>query len=137
MNGGTVTFHFKGDNTDLDNKLNSISNGLKNLTSKITVGNVMAKGIGKAFNVMSSHMDDAISRIDTMNNFPNVMGNLGIDAKESEKSIKKMSKALEGLPTTLDSGAMAVQRFTSAIEFAESNVPCAKIAKHLGPWRNG
>lgn len=114
MNGGTVTFHFKGDNTDLDNKLNSISNGLKNLTSKITVGNVMAKGIGKAFNVMSSHMDDAISRIDTMNNFPNVMGNLGIDAKESEKSIKKMSKALEGLPTTLDSGAMAVQRFTSA-----------------------
>jgi tape measure domain-containing protein len=114
MDGGTVTFHFKGDGSNLDSKLNDISSSLKGLTSKITVGNLASKGLSKAFSVMNSHMDDAISRIDTMNNFPNVMSNLGIDAKESEKSIKKMSKALEGLPTTLDSGAMAVQRFTSA-----------------------
>lgn len=63
---------------------------------------------------MSNSMDDAIKRVDTMNNFPNVMKNLGISAKQSEKSINKISKGLEGLPTTLDAGAMAVQRFTSA-----------------------
>jgi tape measure domain-containing protein len=42
------------------------------------------------------------------------MSNLGIGAKESQKSIEKMSDKLAGLPTTLDQGAMAVQRFTSA-----------------------
>ena len=113
-NGGNVVFHFKGDSKDLDNKLDGINSGLKGLTSKITIGNVVAKGIGKAFQVMSSHMDDAISRIDTLNNFPNVMKNLGISTKESQKAIDKISKALEGLPTTLDAGALAVQRFTSA-----------------------
>lgn len=65
---------------------------------------------------MSSSMDDAITRIDTMNNFPNVMKNLGISSEDSEKAIKKMSKKLEGLPTTLDAGARAVQRFTSKNE---------------------
>lgn len=63
---------------------------------------------------MSASMDDAISRVDTMNNFPNVMKNLGISAEDSEKAINKMSKKLQNLPTTLNQGAMAVQRFTSA-----------------------
>ena len=63
---------------------------------------------------MSNSMGDAISRVDTMNNFPNVMKNLGISTKESQKAIDKISKGLEGLPTTLDAGALAVQRFTSA-----------------------
>ena len=65
---------------------------------------------------MSSSMDDAITRVDTMNNFPNVMKNLGISTKDSQKAIDKMSKKLEGLPTTLDAGARAVQRFASKNE---------------------
>mgnify|MGYP003315024100 CR=1 FL=1 len=44
------------------------------------------------------------------------MKNLGISSEDSEKAIKKMSKKLEGLPTTLDAGARAVQRFTSKNE---------------------
>lgn len=106
-NGGSVVFHFKGDTSDLDKSL-------KGLTSKIAIGNIIAKGVSKAFQVMSNSMDDAISRVDTMNNFPNVMKNLGISTKESEKAIRQISKGLEGLPTTLDAGASAVQRFTSA-----------------------
>lgn len=106
-NGGSVVFHFKGDTSQLDKSLSG-------LTSKIAVGNLIAKGVGKAFQIMSNSMDDAMSRVDTMNNFPNVMKNLGISTKESEKAIRKISKGLEGLPTTLDAGASAVQRFTSA-----------------------
>lgn len=106
-NGGSVVFHFKGDTSQLDKSLSG-------LTSKIAVGNLIAKGVSKAFQVMSNSMDDAMSRVDTMNNFPNVMKNLGISTKESEKAIRKISKGLEGLPTTLDAGASAVQRFTSA-----------------------
>ena len=106
-NGGEVVFHFKGDTSKLDKSLSG-------LTSKIAIGNLIAKGVGKAFQIMSNSMDDAISRVDTMNNFPNVMKNLGISTKESEKAIRQISKGLEGLPTTLDAGASAVQRFTSA-----------------------
>ena len=113
-NGGNVIFHFKGDKTGLENSINGISSGMKGLTSKIAIGNIVAKGIAKTFSLMSSNMDEAISRVDTMNNFPNVMKNLGISADDSQKAIDKMSKKLQGLPTSLDAGARSVQRFTSA-----------------------
>ena len=113
-NGGNVIFHFKGDKTGLENSINGISSGMKGLTSKIAIGNIAAKAISKTFSLMSSNMDEAISRVDTMNNFPNVMKNLGISANDSQKAIDKMSKKLQGLPTSLDAGARSVQRFTSA-----------------------
>ena len=113
-NGGNVIFHFKGDKTGLENSINGISSGMKGLTSKIAIGNIAAKAISKTFSLMSSNMDEAISRVDTMNNFPNVMKNLGISADDSQKAIDKMSKKLQGLPTSLDAGARSVQRFTSA-----------------------
>ena len=113
-NGGNVIFHFKGDKTGLENSINGISSGMKGLTSKIAIGNIAAKAISKTFSLMSSNMDGAISRVDTMNNFPNVMKNLGISADDSQKAIDKMSKKLQGLPTSLDAGARSVQRFTSA-----------------------
>ena len=73
--------------------------------------------ITKVFSTVSSAISDsigdAISRVDTLNNFPRVMGNLGISADESKKAIDKMAEKLQGLPTTLDAGASAVQRFTS------------------------
>lgn len=58
-------------------------------------------------------MDGAISRLDTMNNFPNVMSNLGIGVEESKEAIKDLSERLKGIPTTLDSAALSVERFTS------------------------
>lgn len=59
-------------------------------------------------------MDDAISRVDTINNYSRVMSNLGISSKDAQASIKRLSDALLGLPTTLDDAALSVQRFTSA-----------------------
>lgn len=48
-----------------------------------------------------------------MNNFPNVMSNLGIGVEESKEAIKDLSERLKGIPTTLDSAALSVERFTS------------------------
>lgn len=103
--GGTLTYK-----TELD------TSGIKKAGS--TVKNIVAglgitKMISKAMDTIKSSTDDAIKRFDTLNNFPKVMSNLGISADKSSKSIKKMSDKLAGLPTTLDQGAMAVQRFTS------------------------
>ena len=80
----------------------------------IVAGLGITKLIGMAMSEISSSIDGAVARVDTLNNFPKVMSNLGIGAEEAEKSINKMSDKLAGLPTTLDQGAMAVQRFTSA-----------------------
>ena len=80
----------------------------------IIAGLGITKLISMAMSTISNSIDGAISRLDTLNNFPKVMSNLGISAEDSSKSIKKMSDKLSGLPTTLDQGASAVQRFTSA-----------------------
>ena len=71
------------------------------------------KIISTAFGILNNSIDGAISRLDTLNNYPKVMSNLGISSKDAQKSISKMSDKLSGLPTTLDEGALAVQRFTS------------------------
>ena len=110
---GEVLIKFKGDTTDVDKKTSQLEGSFGKLTKSITMGNLAAKGIGTAMQIVSQNMDKAINRLDTMNNFPKVMENLGISTKESEKAINKLSKGLEGIPTTLDAGALAVQRFTS------------------------
>ena len=79
----------------------------------VAMGNVLSAGIGKAIDVVTSHMDSAIKRVDTIRNFPNVMSNLGISADKSEKAMAKLKEALQGVPTNLDDAAAAVQRFTS------------------------
>lgn len=113
MNSAEVLIKFKGDTDDVEKKTESLSGKIQGLTKSITLGNVAAKGITKAFQVMSENMDGAISRFDTLNNFPKVMSNLGISAEDSKKVIEDLGDKLTGLPTSLDSAAMAVQRLTS------------------------
>lgn len=72
---------------------------------------IIALGIGK---IIGSQMDDAVTRLDALNNFPRVMSNLGISNEDAQASMSRLSDALIGLPTTLDSATMSVQRFTSA-----------------------
>lgn len=72
---------------------------------------IIALGIGK---LVASQMDDAISRLDALNNFPKVMSNLGVSNEDAQASMRRLSDALIGLPTTLDSATQSVQRFTSA-----------------------
>ena len=95
-------------------KMKSTSQNAGNSIKNIVAGLGITKLIGVAMNQINSSLDGAISRLDTLNNFPKVMSNLGIGAEDADKSIKKLSDKLAGLPTTLDEGAMAVQRFTSA-----------------------
>lgn len=79
----------------------------------VAAGSLISKGISKVAGVISSNLGGAISRVDALNNFPNVMSNLGISADASSSAIEKISDKLSGLPTSLDAGALAVQRFTS------------------------
>lgn len=81
----------------------------------VAAGNLIASGVKKVANMVSSHMNDAISRLDTLNNFPKVMQSLGYSAEESESSIAKLSDGLDGLPTTLDDMANGVQMLSATM----------------------
>lgn len=114
---GSLTYDTKIDKKGFEKGLNSLK------TTTNTVGGqiksiVTALGIDKlistTFSLLNNSIDGAISRLDTLNNYPKVMSNLGIASEDAQKSINKMSDKLSGLPTTLDEGALAVQRFTSA-----------------------
>lgn len=59
--------------------------------------------------IVSQNMDKAINRIDTMNNFPKVMKNFGVSTDEANKSIKRIDKTVQGLPTSLDQAVAGVQ----------------------------
>jgi tape measure domain-containing protein len=113
MNSAEVLIKFKGDTKDAEKSTQSMSASLGQLTKSFTLGSLAAKAITKTLGVMTSNMDSAIRRVDIMNNFPRVMENLGISAEDSAEVIKDLSKQLQGLPTTMDSAAAAVQRFTS------------------------
>lgn len=111
--GGNIIIKFLGDATGLEKTTKSTYSGFKGLTKSIVGANLVTKGISKAFQIMSQNMGTAVKRFDTMKNFPNVMKNLGIGTADSQQAIKKLEKELQGLPTSLDQGALAVQRFTS------------------------
>lgn len=113
---GSLTYDTNIDKSGFKKGLNSLKNSTQNVGTKIK-NIVVALGIDKiisaTMNTIKNSVNDAVSRIDTLNNYPKVMKNLGISSEESEASIKKLSEKLTGLPTTLDSASLAVQRFTS------------------------
>ena len=93
-------------------KSKSVFSGLSGAVS-VAAGNLISTGIHKSFDMISNSVDDAIRRVDILNNFPKVMSNLGISADQSKKAITLMADSLKGLPTSLDSAAASVQRLTS------------------------
>ena len=113
MNSAEVLIKFKGDATDLDKTEKTVETSLGKLTKSFTVASLASKAISKGVQVFTSNLDSAIKRVDTMNNFPKVMSNLGISTEESTKAIEYLSEKLKGIPTTLDAAALSVQRFTS------------------------
>ena len=94
---------------DLEGVTHKASGGFKNMA--LAMGAV--KVASAAFNILKSSLDGAISRFDTMQKFPKVMSALGFSAEDSEKSIKKLSDGIDGLPTTLDEVVSGVQQMTA------------------------
>lgn len=105
MNAGNVIFNFDANTKELEKKTLQISDIVK--------GSLISKAITKGISTVNDSLDGAIKRVDILNNFPNVMGNLGIGAEESTKAINELSDKLIGLPTSLDSATSSVQRFVS------------------------
>lgn len=108
---------------DYKNNLGSATNQQQQFNNKLnegaTASNSFIKSlmgfsvIQKIFGLVSNQVGSAIDRLDTMNNYPKVMSNLGISTEQSNASIKVLSENLKGLPTTLNDAVSSVQNFTS------------------------
>ena len=109
VKGGEVIFQFKSDDKDLQKSVNDMGTSIKKMVTALGLD----KLISKTMSALNNSLDGAIKRVDTLNNFPRVMSNLGIATEESTEAVNELSDGLTGLPTTLNDGVSAVQRFTS------------------------
>lgn len=130
-NGGTITYSIEVDasgavvgikNAEKDMQAAASQAGSKS-GNKLSAGWAAATGaiagitsqiFSKVTATISQAVGSAINRVDTLNNFSKVMGNLGISSESATRVINDMSDRLQKLPTTLNDAASAVQRFTSA-----------------------
>lgn len=113
---GSLTYDTKLDTKGFQKGINEINSTaskggstLKNIIAGLGITSI----ISGAISTINASVDGAISRIDTLNNFPKVMSNLAVGSEDASTAIATLSDKLTGLPTTLDDAALSVQRFTS------------------------
>lgn len=81
------------------------ASGFKKDTSKlgdIVKGLSVFELIKKGLNMVAQSIGDAVSRYDTLTRFSPIMQQMGYSAQDADASISKLSKGIQGLPTTLD-----------------------------------
>ena len=86
-------------------------NSLLRTIGSIGIGKALGDALSAGVNTFMDSLGRGISRVDTLNTFPRVMENVGISAEASARAISTLSAGIDGLPTTLDAAASAVQRF--------------------------
>lgn len=86
---------------------------LKDSIKNFSVGAIAFKAVNVGLDLITSSLDKAIDRFDTLQRFPKVMESLGHSSKDVAQSTKTLSEGIEGLPTTLDTVVATTQKLTS------------------------
>lgn len=77
-------------------------------------GNLISSGIGRVTNAISSNMDRAVERLDTVMNAQHVFEALGYSADDVSKSMSTLDGYLDGLPTSLTQAVQGVQTLSAS-----------------------
>ena len=85
--------------------------GIFSRIGSIGIGTALGNALSSGFDTFFGTIDRGISRLDTLESFPRIMENVGIDAEASSRAINTLSDMIDGLPTSLDEAAAATQRF--------------------------
>ena len=112
---------------DAKSLTNSMNSAEKNLTASgtnsgkswanawtIAAGNLIAKGIGKIINTITSNMDRAIKRVDTINNSSKVFTAMGYAVDDVSNSMGRLNEYLDGLPTSMTDAVQGVQSLSAS-----------------------
>lgn len=90
-----------------EGKTTSFTSALKGTAIGMGVYNLAAKAAA----AVSDQFAGAVSRFDTLNNFPKVMESMGASSTQANQAIKTLSNGIQGLPTSLDEVATTTQVF--------------------------
>lgn len=107
MSDGKVVIEVTADTSSYSSAVGKLGSETKSSLSTAIkgsfIGNLFANAFSSAASTIGSSIDGAISRVDTLNQFPKVMQQMGFSASDAQGSIDKLSSGIEGLPTSLDS----------------------------------
>lgn len=67
----------------------------------IVAGVGVTKALGAAMNTLTTSLDGAITRFDTLHTYPKVMKSLGFSTEDAQAAVSKLNAAVQGLPTSL------------------------------------
>ncbi|EOH8730969.1 tape measure protein [Enterococcus faecalis] len=99
---------FSAGTSGLSGQVSKVKSSFGSIASAIGI----YKAAGLAATTVTNSFTGAISRYDTMNNFPKVMKQLGFSAEESTQAVNDLSKGVQGLPTPLNEVVSTAQRLT-------------------------
>lgn len=80
----------------------------------VAAGALIAKGVAKITATISSQFDNAIARVDTLNNSQKVFNAMGYAADDVSKSMDTLTSYLDGLPTSMTSAVSNVQSLAAS-----------------------
>lgn len=95
------------------NKATQTANNFGTQVKSVVAGLGITKALGVATNLLSSSLDGAITRYDTLHSYPKVMKSLGYSTEDAESSVAKLNQAVQGLPTSLADIVSSAQKLTS------------------------
>lgn len=120
-----IKVNIVADNRDALNKLQQVQNAATGMgrgtgqnfangisAGAVALGTIVGNLAQQGINAVMGGLNAGIARADTLNAFPRVLENIGIASEDTEAALDKIVAGIDGLPTSLDSAAAAVQRFT-------------------------
>lgn len=120
MDDGSVkkgTANLKG----LEGASNKADISIKSLVASMG----LVKVASAAFDILKGSLDGAITRFDTLNQYPKVMAQMGYSTEDTTKSIDILKAGIDGLPTSLQDITKNAQSFAILTGSAEQGAKTA------------
>lgn len=90
-----------------------VCNSFGSQVKSIVAGVGVTKALGVAMNTVTTSLDGAITRFDTLHSYPKVMNSLGFSTEAAKASVSKLNASVQGLPTSLSDIVKSAQSLTS------------------------
>lgn len=90
-----------------------VCNSFGSQVKSIVAGIGVTKALGAAMNTVTTSLDGAITRFDTLHSYPKVMNSLSFSTDAAKASVSKLNASVQGLPTSLSDIVKSAQSLTS------------------------
>lgn len=90
-----------------------VCNSFGSQVKSIVAGIGVTKALSVAMNTVTTSLDGAITRFDTLHSYPKVMNSLGFSTDAAKASVSKLNASVQGLPTSLSDIVRSTQSLTS------------------------